>query len=77
MTQRQHADGANTFYPFGSCHYNLANYTLRLGSKVVPSKAPETVPEFFIEAVKSVGSVPDINHEPNISLRHYNVAIPL
>ena len=76
MTQRENADGSITYFPMGSCHYNLASYTLRLGSKVVPSKAPETVPEFFIEAIKAIGSVSDINHEPNIDLGDYDVDVP-
>ena len=77
MTQREKSDGAITFFPFGSCHYNLSNYTLRLGSKVVPSKAPETIPEFFVECVKAIGSVSDVNHEPNIDIGDYDVAIPV
>ncbi len=77
MTQREKADGAITFHPMASCHYNLASYTLRLGSKVVPSKAPETVTEFFCETLKAIGSISDINHEPNMSLGDYDVTIPV
>lgn len=77
MTQREKADGAVTFFPLGSCHYNLSSYTLRLGSKVVPSKAPETIPEFFCELLKAIGSVSDLNHEPNIDIGDYDVATPV
>ena len=77
MTLRENAEGALTYFPMASCHYDLSTYTLRLGSKVVPSKAPETVPEFFLEAVKAIGSVSDINHEPNISLGDYHVDNPI
>jgi hypothetical protein len=77
MTQRSNADGALTLFPFGSCHYNLDSYTVRLGSKVVPSKAPNTVPEFFLECLKAIGSVSDINHEPNMDLKDYDVDVPV
>ena len=77
LTMREKADGAITYFPFGSCHYNLASYTLRLGSKVVPSKAPETIPEFFVEVIKAIGSVSDINHEPNMNLLDYDVDVPV
>lgn len=77
ITPRLYASGAPTFFPFGSCHFNLAQYNLRLGSKVVPSKAPETIPEFFVECVKAIGSVADINHEPNINMRDYDAVVPV
>jgi hypothetical protein len=40
----------------------------------MPSKSPNTVPEFFTELLKSIGSVSDINHECMIDLDTYNVA---
>ena len=39
---------------------------------VVPSKKPEKVPEFFVEALKAIGSVSDVNHEPNINIDDYD-----
>jgi hypothetical protein len=74
MTVRQKADGAATFFPFGSCRFTLSEYNLRVGSKVMPSKSPNTVPEFFTELLKSIGSVSDINHECMIDLDTYDVA---
>jgi hypothetical protein len=73
MTVREKADGAQTFFPFGSCRFTLSEYNLRVGSKVVPSKSPNTVPEFFTELLKSIGSVSDINHECMIDLDTYDV----
>ena len=35
------------------------------------------VPEFFVEALKAVASVSDVNHEPNICLSNYNNAVPV
>jgi len=76
MTLRGKADGATTYFPHGSCRYSLSEYTLRLGSKVIPSKAPQNAPEFFCELLKSIGSLSDINHECMIDLDNYDVAGP-
>jgi hypothetical protein len=76
MTLRGKADGATTYFPHGSCRYSLSEYTLRLGSKVIPSKAPQNAPEFFCELLKSIGSLSDINHECMIDLDNYDVTGP-
>ena len=73
MTLREKSEGAPTFFPHASCHESLSEYTLRLGSKVIPSKAPASIPEFFCELLKSIGSLSDINHECMIDLDNYGV----
>ena len=75
MTLRSKADGAETYFPHASCRHSLSEYTLRMGSKVIPSKAPQNAPEFFVELLKSIGSVSDINHECMIDLDNYDVEI--
>jgi hypothetical protein len=77
MTLREKSDGYDTFFPHASCHHSLREYTLRLGSKVIPSKAPSNVPEFFVELLKSIGSVSDINHECMIDLDNYSAVSPI
>jgi hypothetical protein len=72
---RDNANTAATFFPMSSCHYNLSSYNLRIGSKIIPAKAPSTVSEFFIEACKAVGSVSDINHCPSLNMFSYNKTI--
>ena len=72
---RDNANTAATFFPMSSCHYNLSSYNLRIGSKIIPAKAPSTVSEFFIEACKAVGSVSDINHCPSLNMYSYNKSI--
>lgn len=67
--------GAVTFFPHSSCHYGLKSYNLRIGSKIVPAKAPESISEFFTEACKAIGSVSDINHCPNMNMYSYNVKV--
>ena len=71
-------DSANTnnatFYPHSSAHYGLSSYNLRIGSKIIPAKAPSSISEFFIEACKAIGSVSDINHCPTMNMFSYGVA---
>lgn len=61
-----------TFFPMGSAHYGLTSYTLRIGSKVVPAKAPASTSEYFVEACKAITSVSDINHCPTMNMYSYN-----
>ena len=75
LTLRTKSEGADTFFPHASCMHSLSEYTLRLGSKVIPSKAPANASEMFVELLKSIGSVSDINHECMIDLKNYQVPI--
>ena len=70
-TMRDTANTAATFFPLSTCHYNLSSYNLRIGSKIIPAKAPSTIPEFFVEACKAIGSVSDINHCPTMNMYSY------
>lgn len=62
-----------TFFPHSSASYGLQSYNLRIGSKIIPAKAPANYSEFFIEACKAMGSVGDINHCPTMSMFSYAV----
>ena len=63
---------AVTYFPFLSNHFNLTDYTFRIGPNVLPSKAPTTYPEMFSELVKTIGSMSDINHQPSIDFYSYS-----
>ena len=78
MTLREYTDGKKTYFPHASCRHTLEEYTLRVGSKVMPSKAPASSTEFFCELLKAIGSMSDINHEPMIDMDSYDVkeAVP-
>lgn len=76
-TMRSKSGGANTFFPHGSNHFNLSEFNCRLGSKVVPSKSPASVPEFFTELCKSVSSLADLDHEPMINIDNYDAQYPV
>jgi hypothetical protein len=54
-------------------HFGLSSYNLRIGSKIIPAKAPSTITEYFVEACKAIGSVSDINHCPTMNMYSYNV----
>ena len=60
-----------------SNRYNLNEYFFRIGSKTLPTKAPNTYPEFFSELMRSFGCVSDVNHETNVSVDGYNKQLPL
>jgi hypothetical protein len=58
--------GAATYYPTAHVKNGLAQWTIRIGSEVLPSTAPTTDPEFFSEAAKCFGSLADMNYQPSI-----------
>ena len=70
------ASGALTFSSTESCQFNLIDYFFRIGSRTVPTKPPSTIPEFFSEFLRAIGSVSDINHECNFRLSQYAQPIP-
>ena len=68
---RENSSGVTTYFPNESCSFKLLEYTLRVGSKTMPSKAPSTISEFFCELVRSIGSISDVNHETDIDITLY------
>jgi len=74
VTSRNSADAAGQagYFPLGSIRNGLASFQFRIGSQVVPSKAPSTVPEFATEAFKCFASIADLNHQPSIDLAAFN-----
>lgn len=63
--------GAATYYPCAHVKNGLAQWTMRIGSEVLPSTAPTTDPEFFSEAAKCFGSLSDMNYQPSIDLTSF------
>lgn len=75
---RSKADGALTFFPLSSTHFNIHDWRLRIGSQVVPYKAPSSMAEHYAELMKAIGSLSDANHEPSINVYNFAVdSIPL
>jgi len=73
VTIRDKGTGAVTFFPYSSVRYGLSSYFFRIGSQIMPSKAPETVAEYFAELMKAIGSLADINHQPSIEKTSYSL----
>jgi len=65
------SQGTNTFPSNESVTFGLREYFVRLGAKTVPTKPPNTVPEFCTELLRSLGSPSDVNHETNIYSASY------
>jgi hypothetical protein len=68
--------GADGLYPNSHCKYGLTSYNFRIGSEVLPSSAPTSVPEFYSEAVKCFGSLADLSLQPSIDLVSYSLDVP-
>ena len=64
---------SNCFFPTSSVSFGIQNYQFRLGSQIVPSKPPETIPEMFEELTKAVASIADLNHQPSIEKFSYQL----
>ncbi len=73
---RQHSSGTWKFQANESCKFELFEYNLRIGSKTMPIKPPNTVPEFFSELLRAFGTVSDVNHEIGILSEQYYKDIP-
>jgi hypothetical protein len=70
-TMRSKADGGITFFPLNSTHFNLSQWRFRIGSMLVPSKQVSNFQESYVELLKAIGSVADLNHEPSINFATY------
>jgi hypothetical protein len=64
------------YYPMAHCKFGLTSYNVRVGSELLPSTAPTTVPEFYSEALKCFGSLADLNLQPSIDLVSFQQDIP-
>jgi hypothetical protein len=75
ITIRDKGTGALTFFPFSSVTAGLANYYFRIGSQIMPTKAPDNYPEMFSEVMKAMGSMSDLNYQPSIEKSSYETVL--
>jgi hypothetical protein len=61
------------YFPHSTVKFGISNYYWRLGSQIVPTKAPDNLPEMFAETLKAIGSIADINHQPAIDYPTYTL----
>jgi hypothetical protein len=74
ITVRDKQMGTLTFFPYSSVTCGIQQYYFRVGSNIIPSKAPNTLPEMFCEVLKAIGSMSDLNHQPSIEISSYTMA---
>jgi hypothetical protein len=73
VTCRPRGTGTLTYFPY-SCNVNgITDYTFRVGSQIMPTKAPNNIQEQFMEVIKAIGSVSDLNHHPSIEKTSYSL----
>jgi hypothetical protein len=70
------SQGADGLYPNSHCKFGLSSYNFRVGSEVLPSTAPSSIPEIYSEAIKCFGSLADLSFQPSIDLVSYQLDVP-
>jgi hypothetical protein len=73
LTVRDHGTGLSTYFPQSSVTQGIQSYYFRLGSQVIPTKAPTFLPEMFSEVCKAIACMSDINHTPSIDRNAYSL----
>jgi hypothetical protein len=66
MSTPSTSTGTDGYYAYSHVKNGLSQWTMRIGSEVLPSTAPNTDAEFFSEAAKCFGSLADMNYQPSI-----------
>jgi hypothetical protein len=75
LTVRDKGLGATGgYFPQSSVSHGIKSYYFRLGSQVIPTKAPSTTAEMFAEVCKAIACMSDINHTPSIDKTAYSLA---
>eukprot|EP01038_Epipyxis_sp_PR26KG_P013991 gene13991-18762_t len=74
-TIRDQGTGTDTYFPFSSSVTGgIGSYYFRVGSQIMPTKAPDNLPEMFSELLKAMGSMSDLNYHPSIEKASYETA---
>lgn len=73
VTCRPQGTGALTYFPYSCCVDGITDYYFRVGSQVMPTKAPNNIQEQFLEVSKAIGSISDLNHHPSIEKTSYSL----
>ena len=68
-------------YPSSHCAFgvgssNSIGYQFRVGSEVLPSTAPVSIPEIYTEAIKCFGSIADLQLQPSIDNTAFSLNLP-
>lgn len=68
--------GTAAQYPSSHCKFGITSYNFRVGSEVLPSTAPTSIPEIYTEAIKCFGSVADLQLQPSIDNTAFSLDVP-
>jgi hypothetical protein len=73
--------GLDAQYPSSHCAFGLGSansngYQFRVGSEVLPSTQPTSIPEIYSEAVKCFGSLADMQLQPSIDNTAFSLNAP-
>jgi hypothetical protein len=68
--------GTAAQYPSSHCRFGIQSYNFRVGSEVLPSTAPTSLPEIYTEAIKCFGSVADLQLQPSIDNTAFSLDVP-
>jgi len=70
-TIRDQGTGTATYFPFSTITGGITSYYFRVGSNIIPTKAPDNLPEMFSELLKAMGSMSDLSYQPSIERNTY------
>ena len=73
ITQRDNGTGKLAYFPHSSITGGLTDYNFRIGSEIMPPKAPATITEMFCEVIKAIDSVGNCNFQPSIEKYTYSM----
>ena len=76
ITMRGFSDGADERFSDDCNTWNLSQYTTRIGSRVIPSEPPTTVPQFVAEMERALGSASSRISPSSYTLRQINSTGP-
>lgn len=73
--------GTAAQYPSSHCAFgvgsaNSIGYQFRVGSEIIPSSQPTSLPEIYSEAVKCFGSLADMQLQPSIDNTAFSLNLP-
>ena len=72
VMNRDKGTGTARFFPYSCVTNGLSDYYFRVGSQIMPTKAPSNIQEQFCELLKAIGSISDIGHQPSIEKASYS-----
>eukprot|EP01038_Epipyxis_sp_PR26KG_P017941 gene17941-25105_t len=73
VMMRRERINTDHYFPLSCISGNIKSYYVRVGSSILPTRAPESLPEMFAEVLKAMGSMSDLNYHPSIEKESYEL----